>query len=89
MAKRKRPAKDQPAPTEAASDFTPPAPQDTQIIIGSGGSALHDLFQQQVRSVLDKSDLDEQAKQAILVAMNCPCCGAGGMNYTAKINRKS
>ena len=38
--------------------------------------------------MLDKSDLDEEAKQAILVAMNCPCCGAGGMNYTAKINRK-
>ena len=49
---------------------------------------LHDLFQKQVREVLEQSDLDEDAKQAILVAMNCPCCGAGGMNYTAKINRK-
>ena len=51
--------------------------------------ALHAAFQQQVRSVLDESGLDEQAKQSILVAMNCPCCGAGGMNYTAKINRRS
>jgi hypothetical protein len=49
---------------------------------------LHDLFQKQVREVLEQSDLDEDAKQAILVALNCPCCGAGGMNYTAKINRK-
>ena len=38
--------------------------------------------------MLEKSDLDEDAKQAILVAMNCPCCGAGGMNYTAPLNRK-
>jgi hypothetical protein len=92
MAKRKRPTKEKPAPgdaADAANDFVPPAPQDTQIFIGSGGSALHDLFQQQVRTVLDQSDLDEQGKQAILVAMNCPCCGAGGMNYTAKINRRT
>jgi hypothetical protein len=92
MGKRKRPTKEKPAPrdvAEASNDFVPPAPQDTQIFIGSGGSALHDLFQQQVRTVLDQSDLDEQGKQAILVAMNCPCCGAGGMNYTAKINRKT
>jgi hypothetical protein len=90
MAKRKRPAKETPAPAEKASDFTLPAPQDTQIFIGGATApGLHELFQQQVRSVLDQSDLDEQGKQAILVAMNCPCCGAGGMNYTAKINRKS
>jgi hypothetical protein len=49
---------------------------------------LHDLFQKQVREVLEQSDLDEDAKQAILVAMACPCCGTAGMNYTAKINRK-
>jgi hypothetical protein len=87
MAKRKGAAKQAPAPAQAAGDFVPPAPQDTQIFIG--GASLHELFQQQVRSVLDQSDLDEQGKQAILVAMNCPCCGAGGMNYTAKINRRT
>ncbi len=59
---------------------------DQQIF--AGDASLHELFQQQVRQTLDQSDLDEQAKQAILVALNCPCCGAGGMNYTAKINRK-
>lgn len=59
---------------------------DDQIF--SSNVPLHDLFQKQVREVLDQSDLDEDAKQAILVAMSCPCCGAGGMNYTAKINRK-
>ena len=49
---------------------------------------LHDLFQKQVRELLDQSDMDEDAKQMILVAMNCPCCGAGAMNYTAPLNRK-
>ena len=51
-------------------------------------SPMHDLFQKQVREVLEQSDLDEDAKQAILVAMNCPCCGAGAMNYTAPLKRK-
>jgi hypothetical protein len=59
---------------------------DDQIF--SSNVPVHDLFQKQVRDVLDQSDLDEDAKQAILVAMSCPCCGSGGMNYTAKINRK-
>ncbi len=56
--------------------------------IFSGNGPTHDLFQKQVKDVLDSSDLDEDAKQAILVALNCPCCGAGAMNYTAPINRK-
>jgi hypothetical protein len=60
--------------------------KDQQIF--TGDQSLHDLFTRQARQVLDDSDLDEEAKQAILVALNCPCCGAGGMNYTAKINRR-
>ena len=60
---------------------------DQQILFGNDLPA-HDLFQRQIAEVLDKSDLDEDAKQAILVAMNCPCCGAGAMNYTAPVNRK-
>ena len=60
--------------------------KDQQIF--AGDQSLHELFQRQVRQTLDASDLDEQAKQAILVALACPCCGAGGMNYTVKISRK-
>jgi hypothetical protein len=59
---------------------------DDQIF--TSNSALHDLFQKQVLEVLEKSDMDEDAKQAILVAMSCPCCGTGGMNYTAPLKRK-
>jgi hypothetical protein len=48
-------------------------------------ASLHDLFQQQVRSILDRSDLDEEQKQGVLVAASCPCCGAGGMSFTVKL----
>jgi len=60
---------------------------DDQIFAG-GDVPLHNLFQKQVRDVLESSDLDEDARQAILVALNCPCCGAGAMNYTAPLKRK-
>ena len=65
----------------------PDKQSDQQIFFGND-LPVHELFQRQVAEVLDKSDLDEDAKQAILVAMNCPCCGAGAMNYTAPLNRK-
>ena len=61
---------------------------DTSDQIITGNLPMHDLFQKQVLQVLDESDMDEQAKQAILVALNCPCCGMGAMNYTAPIKRK-
>ena len=53
-----------------------------------GDMPMHELFQKQVQQVMEQADLDDEARQALLVAMNCPCCGAGGMNYTAKVNRK-
>ena len=86
MAKRKkqrrndtRPA----APTDAAADPNP-SPEDQ---ISYSSLPLHDLFEQQARQMLDRTDLDEEQKQNILVAMSCPCCGAGGMSYTAKLKR--
>jgi hypothetical protein len=49
--------------------------------------SLHQLFEQQTRQMLDRTDLDEEQKQNILVAMSCPCCGAGAMSYTVKLKR--
>ena len=49
---------------------------------------MHDLFAQQTRTMLDRTDLDEEQKQSILVAMSCPCCGAGAMSFTAKLKRR-
>jgi hypothetical protein len=58
---------------------------DDQIF--AGNSTLHDLFQRQTAAMLDRADLSDEEKQTILIAMNCPCCGAGGMSYTVKLKQ--
>jgi hypothetical protein len=55
--------------------------------ISGGAVSLHQLFEQQTRHMLDRADLDEEQKQNLLVAMSCPCCGAGAMSYTIKLKR--
>ena len=57
--------------------------EDDQIQYGS--ASLHDLFQQQVRTMLDRTELDEEQKQSVLIAASCPCCGAGGMSFSVKL----
>jgi hypothetical protein len=47
--------------------------------------SLHDLFEQQARNMLERADIDEEQKQSILVALACPCCGAGGMSFSVKL----
>ena len=69
------------APTPSASDLAPDEP------ISYSALSLHDLFEQQARQMLDRTDLDEEQKQNILVAMSCPCCGAGALSFTAKLKR--
>jgi hypothetical protein len=58
-----------------------------QVVFGSGSLSLHDLFQQQAMRMLDRADLSEEQKQEILVAMACPCCGAGAMAYSVKLKK--
>jgi hypothetical protein len=72
----------------AAAERAPagPAP-DVEEQISYSALSLHELFEQQTRQMLDRSDLDEEQKQNILVAMSCPCCGAGAMSFTAKLKR--
>jgi hypothetical protein len=53
-----------------------------------GAASLHDLFQQSVRAMLDRTDLDEEQKQGALLAASCPCCGTGSMSFTAKLKRR-
>jgi hypothetical protein len=55
--------------------------------ISYSGLSLHDLFHQQTRQLLARADLNEEEKQNILIAMSCPCCGAGAMSYTVKLKR--
>ena len=62
--------------TAAASDASP---------VSVSNLSLHELFEQQARNMLESADLDEEQKQSILVAMACPCCGAGGMSFSVKL----
>ena len=80
MAKHKRSSKGEtPPPSDSAAE--------EQIVYSN--LSLHELFAQQTRAMLDRTDLDEEQKQNILVAMSCPCCGAGGLSFTAKLKRKT
>jgi hypothetical protein len=86
MAQRKqrsRKARRVPAAAQAKAALDP-TPEDQ---ISYSALSLHALFEQQTRQLLDRADLDEEQKQNILVAMSCPCCGAGAMSFTAKLKR--
>jgi hypothetical protein len=78
--RRDRRASRRAAPETASS----PAPEDQ---ISYSSLPLHALFEQQARQLIDRTDLDEEQKQNILLAMSCPCCGAGAMSFTAKLKR--
>ena len=74
----------------ARGGATPPPPQTPPVAeqIVASNLSLHDLFQQQAMTMLDNADISEEQKQSILIAMSCPCCGAGGMSFTAKLKRE-
>jgi hypothetical protein len=89
MAKRKHTSRKVSRAT-AASERAPAAPAPDaapEEQISYSALSLHQLFEQQTRQMLDRTDLDEEQKQNILVAMSCPCCGAGAMTFTAKLKR--
>lgn len=46
---------------------------------------LHVVFEQQIREMLERAELTEEQKQQILVALQCPCCGAGGLSLSVKL----
>jgi hypothetical protein len=85
LSKRKRAAKLPPRakPARPESNSAPVTDDDNPIKYGA--ASLHDLFQQQVRTMLDRTDLDEEQKQSALLAASCPCCGAGSFSFTAKL----
>ena len=87
MGKRRRAVKmREPAAKSVQRRKPGPSPlTDEDNPITYGAVSLHDQFQQQVRAMLDRTDLDEEQKQGALLAASCPCCGAGGMSFTAKL----
>jgi hypothetical protein len=95
MTKGKRPKASKRTAKAAAAKAAPkPVPErrtaDDRTLeeqISYSGLSLHELFEQQTRQMLDRADLDEEQRQNILIAMSCPCCGAGAMSYTVKLKR--
>jgi len=39
----------------------------------------------QVRAIIADAALPEEEKQQILIALACPCCGAGGLSLRMKL----
>lgn len=46
---------------------------------------IHEVMRQQVAELLARADLSEEQKQQILIAMQCPCCGSGGLSLSVKL----
>lgn len=89
MPKHKPPTKPQPLRPVSDAEIDAVIAQSTvEPTRNAGALSLHELFSQQVRTVLDSSDLDEEQKQSILVAMSCPCCGGGNGMLTYKLRPK-
>jgi hypothetical protein len=66
----------------------PKPPGDDKVSDGQvsyGQQSLHETIQQQVAELLASADLSEEEKQQILIAMSCPCCGAGGLSLSIKL----
>ena len=58
---------------------------DDPIQIFTTDKSMHEAMQRQISEMLAKSDLTEQQKQEILIAMQCPCCGASGVSLSIKL----
>ncbi len=83
--KTKPPQKRKPAPPPEVETEASLAPD--EAIITSSNLTLHQLFEQQTARMLDRADHSEEQKQSLLIGMSCPCCGAGGFSFTAKLRR--
>jgi hypothetical protein len=46
---------------------------------------LHTVFESQIREMLDRADITEDQRQQILIALQCPCCGSGGLSISVKL----
>jgi hypothetical protein len=78
-----------PDPRKSASRKSARRPKRAKIgRIFTGDEALHELFREQAAAVLDDTDIGEEEKQSILLAMSCPCCGAGSMSFSVKMTPK-
>jgi hypothetical protein len=91
--KTRKPAPRKAGSAAAPAEQSPLEPDEPSALapddrIVSSNLTLHQLFQQQTTRMLDRADLTEEQKQSILIGMSCPCCGAGGFSFTAKLKRE-
>ena len=86
----RRPSRRKPAPRKSAPRKSARRAKKRAKIgqIFTGDQALHQLFQEQAAAILDNADIGEEEKQSILLAMSCPCCGAGTMSFSVKMKPK-
>jgi hypothetical protein len=84
--KRARAKPEAPAAAAPTGVQTPP---ENASEIGFSDLSLHELFEQQTADMLERADLDEEQKQSIMLAMSCPCCGAGGPSFSFKLKRRT
>ncbi len=73
--------------SDAATASEPVAPPVSEI--EASNLSLHELFEQQAAEMLERVNLDEEQRQSILLAMSCPCCGAGGPSLSFKLKRRA
>jgi hypothetical protein len=85
--KHAKPKRELPAAAAPAGVSTPPDSAASEI--GFSDLSLHALFEQQTADLLERADLDEEQKQSIMLAMSCPCCGAGGPSFSFKLKRRT
>ena len=73
--------------SDAVTGPEPIAPPISEV--EASNLSLHELFEQQAADMLERADLDDEQRQSILLAMSCPCCGAGGPSFSFKLKRRS
>jgi hypothetical protein len=49
-------------------------------------ATMHQTMRAQMLQVMEDSDMTEEQKQQVLVAMSCPCCGGSGISLTIPLD---
>jgi hypothetical protein len=71
--------------TMSNSDKSQSAETGTDPNLTDPNLSVHDSIQQQIMKLIDDSGLSDEEKQQILVGLQCPCCGAGGLSLSIKL----
>lgn len=67
------------------TDEKPTTDKTDAVQIFTTDQAMHEAMRNQIAEMLAQSDLSEEQKQEILVAMQCPCCGASGVSLNIRL----